>query len=740
MNNKKQFPINDLAYAKINLGLDVFESQFDYTEKHQIQSLFFLYKQMSDSIKIDLSSSNKDEIIYKKLDKPKNCLIEKTLNYLREKKLINDFYKIEIIKNIPAKSGLGGGSSDAACIVKNLCNDLEELDLLDLALSIGSDVPFFLKNYDCAIIKGFGEIIEPIKLNTNLNIKIHLTNIPFSTKEIFSKYNNKPITNKFNDYQKIIYNLNNNISNINANNILTSYVQEISFEWAKIYEELKSKHDFIIMSGSGGTIVTIDKSNNKIRTRYAPSPTGYFHIGGARTAIFNYLFAKHNNGDFIVRIEDTDTSRSVENGIESQINNLHWLGVQIDESLQNPNEKYGAYVQTQKLPRYQELAYKLLNEGKAYYCFCDEKQLEQDRLEKANNHETPKYSRRCYKLSQEEIDEKLKSGIPYVIRLKIDETKNYEWNDLIRGQISVPGDAMTDPVILKSNKIPMYNFAVVVDDYDMEITHVLRGEEHISNTPYQLAIKEALNFESSIKYGHLSIIVDETGKKLSKRNQTTKQFIEDYKNMGFLPEAVFNFLSLLSWSSETNQEILSPNELISLFDIDRLSKSPTFFDYKKMLWIGNEYFKKMSDSDYLKFVKPFIKLELNEFLNTNFDILALLFKNQISYADELNNLFSEFFVNPNNELNGEMKQIIIENKDVVDCFKEKIANIGEWSIENITKIIEEVKNTTNKKGKNLFMPIRIICTNLMHGPELAKIIFLKQLKPILFNIDKINLS
>ncbi|MDE5617799.1 MAG: glutamate--tRNA ligase [Ureaplasma sp.] len=494
------------------------------------------------------------------------------------------------------------------------------------------------------------------------------------------------------------------------------------------------------MSGSGGTIVTIDKKNNKVRTRYAPSPTGYFHIGGARTAIFNYLFAKHNNGDFIVRIEDTDITRSVDNGIESQINNLNWLGVKIDESLENPNEKYGAYVQTQKLSRYQELAYKLLDEGKAYRCFCDEEQLERDRQEKSNNHETPKYSRRCYKLTKEEIDEKLKNNIPYVIRLKIDENKNYQWDDLIRGQISVPGDAMTDPVILKSNKIPMYNFAVVVDDYDMEISHVLRGEEHISNTPYQLAIKNALNFKSSIQYGHLSIIVDETGKKLSKRNQTTKQFIEDYKNMGFLPEAVFNFLSLLSWSSETNQEILSPNELISLFDIERLSKSPTFFDYKKMLWIGNEYFKKMNDLEYLSFIKPFVKFKLNDFLKDNFDTLALLFKNQISYADELNSLFSEFFTDSSAELNDEMRQIILENKNVVECFKNKIKNIEKWNIENISKIIEEVKQETNKKGKNLFMPIRIACTNLMHGPELAKIIFLKQLKPILFNIDKINLS
>ena len=220
------------------------------------------------------------------------------------------------------------------------------------------------------------------------------------------------------------------------------------------------------------------------------------------------------------------------------------MGLTPDESIKNPKE-HGPYIQSQKLDRYKFLANQLLNEKKAYYCFCTESELKNERENALKNHLTPKYSRKCLHLSQEQIHQNLQKNIPFTIRLKIDDNITYTWNDIVRGKIEVPSSAMTDPVILKSNGIAMYNFAVVIDDYDMEITHVLRGEEHISNTPYQLAIKKALNFNNDIQYGHLSIVIDKTGKKLSKRNSTLKQFIEDYKNMGFIPSAIDNFLALL---------------------------------------------------------------------------------------------------------------------------------------------------------------------------------------------------
>ncbi|WP_353290113.1 glutamate--tRNA ligase [Ureaplasma ceti] len=488
-------------------------------------------------------------------------------------------------------------------------------------------------------------------------------------------------------------------------------------------------------------MISIDKKDQKIRTRYAPSPTGFFHIGGARTAIFNYLFAKHYGGDFIVRIEDTDVERNVEGGIESQLDNLAWLGIVPDESVNNPGN-YAPYIQSAKLGRYKELAEKLLAEGKAYYCFCSEEQLEQDREEALKNHQTPRYSKRCLHLSHDEVEANLKSGIPHVIRLKIDDNREYAWKDLIRDDIAVPGSAMTDPVILKSNGIAMYNFAVVVDDYDMEISHVLRGEEHISNTPYQIAIKEALGFDKQpIQYGHLSVIIDETGKKLSKRNKTLKQFVSDYKEMGFVPEAIVNFLALLGWSPANNEEVMKIDDLIAEFDIVNLSKSSTFFDFKKLLWIGNEYMKRMDAEQYLAFVKPWVlnneNANLSDQLKDNLDMVLMLFKDQISYADEINKLIQEYFGLKELELSDEMKEILIANKDAVMAFRDALSEASEYTEDSIKAIINEVKATTGKKGKNLFMPVRVAATWMMHGPELAKIIFLTGKDNVLENIDQV---
>lgn len=475
-----------------------------------------------------------------------------------------------------------------------------------------------------------------------------------------------------------------------------------------------------------------------IRCRYAPSPTGYFHVGGARTALFNYLFAKHNKGTFIVRIEDTDVSRNVEGGIESQLENLKWLGIDVDESVLYPGY-FGPYIQSKKFEIYKKLAFDLVNQGKAYYCFCSEERLQQDRDESLKNHETPRYKRHCLHLSQSEVQKKLKKGIPSVIRLKIDDNKEYAWNDSIRGPITVPGSAMTDPVILKSNGIAMYNFAVVVDDYDMQITHVLRGEEHISNTPYQLAITEALGHEPTISYGHLSVIVDETGKKLSKRNKDLKQFIEDYRLMGYLPEAVFNFLSLLGWSDKNNEEIEDKQTIINHFDIDSVSKSPSFFDIKKMDWIGNAYFKKMDDAKYIDFVKPFINSK-NPVLDNNQDMVLMMFKSSISYATQINDLIKENFGCLENDfiIPENWKENFNENsKTVIRALSEKLSSLENWDEAEIKDTINKIGKEIGVKGKDLFMPIRLAVSYSSHGPELAKTIYLIGKENSIKNIESV---
>lgn len=461
----------------------------------------------------------------------------------------------------------------------------------------------------------------------------------------------------------------------------------------------------------------------KMRTRYAPSPTGYFHVGGARTALFNYLFAKHNHGDFIVRIEDTDIKRNVQDGIKSQLDNLKWLGIKIDESIENPG-KYGPYIQTAKLQRYKELAFKLLKEKKAYYCFCSPEDLQKARQQALATNQTPKYNRHCLNLSSKEIEANLAAKKSYVIRLKMPDNYIFKWNDLIRGEISVPSSSLTDPVILKSNMYPMYNFAVVIDDYDMDITHVIRGEEHISNTPYQIAIKQALGFDKKdIQYGHLSVIVNKDGKKLSKRDSSLRQFIQDYKDMGFYPHAITNFLALLGWSPKSKKEIMSMDEMIKDFDITHVSKAPTFFDIVKMQWMGNKYIGNMSDQDYLQMVQPFVKeIDWGNFANKAQDIL-LLFKKQIAYGQEIISLVKEHF------FDYQPKQIDLKLfKDswwkTIDIFQEQLQKQKLTSFDQAKEMINQTGHLSKNKGPDLFMPIRLVVTSKTHGPELFKILCL----------------
>lgn len=475
-----------------------------------------------------------------------------------------------------------------------------------------------------------------------------------------------------------------------------------------------------------------------IRTRYAPSPTGLFHIGGARTALFNYLYAKANNGIFIVRIENTDVERNVENGIDSQINNLKWLKIFPDESYINPG-LHGPYIQSEKFDVYEKHANRLLSENKAYRCFCTPEELEQERKKRLNKGETPKYSMKCRNLSNEEIEKKLKKNTPYSIRLKLEQDKEYKWNDLIRGDISFNTLSMSDPIILKSNKVATYNFAVVIDDYDMEISHILRGEEHISNTPYQLAIKEALNFNNEIKYGHLSVIVDETGKKLSKRNIELKQFIEDYRNMGFPEVAITNFLCLLGWSRPDNKEIFSLIEASKEFKLEQLSSSPTFFDFNKMLWVSSQYFKEMEDIKYLSFVQDFVTYE-NKIINLNKDECLLIFKNQISYAKELDTLLEETFGEKEITRKDIIDLKLFENKEIIpslESISKKLKSLKKWDKEEIQKILKDTQNQSTLKGKDYFKPIRFAATAREHGPELYKIIYLMGKDIIVKNINSV---
>ncbi|WP_045433354.1 glutamate--tRNA ligase [Metamycoplasma canadense] len=461
----------------------------------------------------------------------------------------------------------------------------------------------------------------------------------------------------------------------------------------------------------------------KIRTRYAPSPTGFLHIGGARTALFNYLFAKHFNGTFIFRLEDTDVARNVVGGEESQLNNLAWLGIIPDESPLNPNEKYGNYRQSEKLEIYKEIANKLIADGFAYKAYDTSEELEMQHKEQEEAKIASfRYDPNWLQINNEEKERRDKNN-EYSIRLKLKKNTVYGWEDLVRGHIEVNSDDIGDFVIVKSDGYPTYNFAVVVDDHQMEISHVLRGEEHITNTPKQLAIYEALNWQPPV-FGHLTIITNMEGKKLSKRDKSLKQFIEDYKNEGYHPHAIFNFLSLLGWTSKDSKEIMSHEELIENFDPERLSKSPSKFDIVKMEWFSKQYIKKIDNNSIIKNIfSPFSK-EWNE-------LFVETYKQSAATLTEIKNNLN-IYINPKHETN-----LSILNLEVVKTFEELLKNV-DFSIENIQKCIDETKNKLNLKGKELFMPIRIATTYEEHGPELAKAIYLFGKEIVLERLKKWN--
>ncbi|WP_341492952.1 glutamate--tRNA ligase [Mesomycoplasma ovipneumoniae] len=452
----------------------------------------------------------------------------------------------------------------------------------------------------------------------------------------------------------------------------------------------------------------------KIRTRYAPSPTGFLHIGGARTALINYLFAKHHGGDFILRIEDTDTQRNIKDGERSQIENLQWLGILPDEKPGTISE-YGPYRQSEKIARYQKLAQELVQKGFAYYAFDNASELElQKKEQEKQGIFSFRYDKNWLKISDTEKQKRLENN-EFVIRFAVDKNKNYCWNDLVRGKICFEGSAISDWVIIKSDGFPTYNFAVVVDDYDMKITHIFRGEEHISNTPKQIALYEAFSFEKP-EFGHLTIITDKNGKKLSKRDSSLFQFIEDYKNQGYHSHAVFNFLALLGWTSADSREFFDRKELIKAFDFKRLSKAPSYFDTEKLNWFSKSYISKMQTDQIL----PHLNLETNSEWNRFF--VETFQKSAVKYSDFFENL--DFFTKPQDSMSQKIIDLFEQsNQQPIQLFAQKI-DYDNWQFSKIENLIKEIGQTLNIKGKNLLLPLRLATTWAESGPELARAIWL----------------
>lgn len=425
----------------------------------------------------------------------------------------------------------------------------------------------------------------------------------------------------------------------------------------------------------------------KIRVRYAPSPTGLLHIGNARTAIFNYLFARNKGGDFIIRIEDTDIERNVEHGEKSQLDNLSWLGVNWDESPDKGGD-FGPYRQLERLEIYKKYADILMEKGLVY---------------------------KDYKEGSD----------TYGLRFKVPKATSYEFNDLVRGPTKFLSEDIEDWIIVKDNGIPTYNFAVVVDDHLMQITHVLRGEEHITNTPKQIMIYEALGWEVPI-FGHMTLIVNEERKKLSKRDESIVQFIGQYKDLGYLEEALFNFIVLLGWAPPGEKEILTKDEIISLFDINRLSKSPSMFDSQKLKFVNHEYVKKLSLKDFINLIEPFLKKANIEIESRKWlEDFAELLKDRCEYGAQIVDLYNEFF-SKEFTLEDNAKDFLLKEEKGLETVKEfkNLLLETDFSSEQIKEAITNTGKNTNVRGRSLFMPCRIATTGAMHGPDLPKSIAL----------------
>lgn len=466
----------------------------------------------------------------------------------------------------------------------------------------------------------------------------------------------------------------------------------------------------------------------KVRVRFAPSPTGYVHVGNARTALFNWLFARHNDGAVILRVEDTDIERSEEHYEKQLLEDLAWLGLDWDEGPDKGGD-FGPYRQSERRQLYARYATQLIDQGHAYYCFCSAEQLEAERQEALRAGRQPRYSGRCRKRPREEAARKIAAGEPAAVRLKIGDSV-LTWNDLVHGPISFSPEAIDDPVLVRSGGHPLYNYTVVIDDHFMQITHVIRGDDHISNTPRQLAVYRAFGWQPP-QFAHLSTILGPDRKPLSKRHGATS--LQNFRELGILPEALRNYLALLGWSPADGQtEILSAPELIAQFSLDRVIKSPAVFDPEKLNWLNRHYMKQSSLRRLAELSVPVLKSAgyLDEPMNEQTvvwleKVVDSVLKN-IDYLHQLPSAAKQIFEYdaPAAVRGSETGRIAEEagSREVLKALIPKVLDAGEFNYARFREIASQVQKETGKKGKELFHPIRVALTGAAAGPELEKLI------------------
>ena len=460
---------------------------------------------------------------------------------------------------------------------------------------------------------------------------------------------------------------------------------------------------------------------DRVRTRFAPSPTGFMHIGNLRTALYCYLFAKQNGGDFVLRIEDTDVERTVEGAIDIIYQTLKESNIKVDEGPLQGGE-YGPYVQTQRKDLYMKYALELVNKGAAYYCFCDKERL--DSLATENG--IKRYDKHCLHLSKEEVEKRLARGDKWVIRQNMPTEGVSEFDDLVFGHVAVPNNELEDQILIKSDGLPTYNFANVIDDHLMKISHVMRGNEYLSSTPKYNLLYDAFGWEHP-KYIHLTPIMKDAQRKLSKRHGDAN--FNDFTEKGYLPEAIINYIALLGWSPKGEEEKFSMDELIEKFSISGLSRSSSIFDEAKMKWLNGEYIKELDFDKFMELATPFFDKsqvkglydyrKLGALIQSRIEILSEI-PEKVDFLANFTPACKDMYFNKKFKIDDALAKVVLE-KSIAEL--EKYNN---WTIDGLHEAIAKISESLEVKPGVTYTVLRIALTGVMvtpgGSPEMADIL------------------
>jgi glutamyl-tRNA synthetase len=456
-----------------------------------------------------------------------------------------------------------------------------------------------------------------------------------------------------------------------------------------------------------------------VRVRFAPAPTGLLHIGNARTALFNYIFTKRHGGTFILRIEDTDVERSTETSMDRILEDLRWLGICWDEG-PDKGGSYGPYRQSQRLPLYSEYAEQLLRESKAYKCFCSNERLEALRKEQISKGQIPRYDGRCRSLSKSEISNLESEGLRPVLRFRIGKGAII-FEDLVHGRMHFESEGMGDLIIIRSDGMAAYNFACVIDDHLMQVSHVIRGEDHLSNTPRQILIYQALGWPSPV-FAHHPLILGKDRSPLSKRHGATA--VSQYREEGFLPEALVNYLALLGWSPPSGEEILPFEKIVKVFSLGDVSKNAPVFNRKKLEWLNSHYIRNKEEDRFTELLLPYLEkagLPIRQIDSGHLNKISGLLKENIVTLSQIEEYLGIFFDEKFSFEDG--ARVILsdsKNRETLRIIVGALESLPEITLDHGSSLLSQLEEKTGRKGRDLYAPLRAGVTGKMKGPELVK--------------------